>query len=81
MAETFIPGRLTVKGNRQGFCNKYCRQCGTCMVRYTDTHIEFQQQNFGKLTILVLLCLDHGIVHRDLKFENIMFENNSPSAR
>jgi calcium-dependent protein kinase len=24
---------------------------------------------------------DHGIVHRDLKFENIMFENNSPSAR
>ena len=34
----------------------------------------------GKLLSAVKYMHDHGIVHRDLKFENIMFENKSPEA-
>eukprot|EP00537_Pseudo-nitzschia_pungens_P016388 CAMPEP_0172400830 /NCGR_PEP_ID=MMETSP1061-20121228/47757_1 /TAXON_ID=37318 /ORGANISM="Pseudo-nitzschia pungens, Strain cf. pungens" /LENGTH=564 /DNA_ID=CAMNT_0013134251 /DNA_START=305 /DNA_END=1999 /DNA_ORIENTATION=- len=34
----------------------------------------------GKLLSAIKYMHDHAIVHRDLKFENIMFENNSPEA-
>jgi calcium-dependent protein kinase len=34
----------------------------------------------GKLLSAIKYMHDHGCVHRDLKFENIMFENNSPNA-
>eukprot|EP00339_Tiarina_fusa_P000908 CAMPEP_0116998546 /NCGR_PEP_ID=MMETSP0472-20121206/1577_1 /TAXON_ID=693140 ORGANISM="Tiarina fusus, Strain LIS" /NCGR_SAMPLE_ID=MMETSP0472 /ASSEMBLY_ACC=CAM_ASM_000603 /LENGTH=556 /DNA_ID=CAMNT_0004697725 /DNA_START=11 /DNA_END=1681 /DNA_ORIENTATION=+ len=34
----------------------------------------------GKLLSAVKYMHDHGIVHRDLKFENIMFENNDDAA-
>ncbi|KAG7355131.1 serine/threonine protein kinase [Nitzschia inconspicua] len=34
----------------------------------------------GKLLSAVKYMHDHGIVHRDLKFENIMFETKSPTA-
>lgn len=34
----------------------------------------------GKLLSAVKYMHDHGIVHRDLKFENVMFENSSPEA-
>lgn len=34
----------------------------------------------GKLMSAVKYMHDHGIVHRDLKFENIMFENKSENA-
>jgi calcium-dependent protein kinase len=35
----------------------------------------------GKLLSAIKYMHDHGCVHRDLKFENIMFENNSPNAQ
>ena len=34
----------------------------------------------GKLLSAVKYMHDHAIVHRDLKFENIMFESNSPDS-
>jgi serine/threonine protein kinase len=34
----------------------------------------------GKLLSAIKYMHDHGIVHRDLKFENIMFENKGPHA-
>lgn len=34
----------------------------------------------GKLLSAIKYMHDHAIVHRDLKFENIMFENQSPEA-
>jgi len=34
----------------------------------------------GKLLSAIKYMHDHGIVHRDLKFENIMFENKSATA-
>jgi len=34
----------------------------------------------GKLLSAIAYMHSHGIVHRDLKFENIMFENKSPEA-
>ena len=34
----------------------------------------------GKLMSAIKYMHDHGIVHRDLKFENIMFENKSDNA-
>jgi len=34
----------------------------------------------GKLLSAIKYMHDHAIVHRDLKFENIMFENKSPEA-
>jgi len=34
----------------------------------------------GKLLSAIKYMHDHAIVHRDLKFENIMFENRSPEA-
>lgn len=34
-----------------------------------------------QLLSAILYMHEHGVVHRDLKFENIMFENSSPSAQ
>lgn len=34
----------------------------------------------GKLLSAIKYMHDHGIVHRDLKFENVMFENKSDDA-
>mmetsp|Transcript_18327 Transcript_18327/g.24316 ORF Transcript_18327/g.24316 Transcript_18327/m.24316 type:complete len:540 (-) Transcript_18327:290-1909(-) len=44
----------------------------------------YSERDAAKYTAMLLSAIsflhEHGVVHRDLKFENIMFENTSPDA-
>jgi calcium-dependent protein kinase len=56
-----------------------------CPSSKVDHRLEHESDSSSRISHLSLCCArsylhEHGIVHRDLKFENIMFEDESEDA-